>query len=300
MRKKPTTIFVYLLGAYVLLQFVWWGYHLIELTQSSQFTQEVIKKRVIMIIGEGSVFLTLLLIGLWRIKATIKKEIAITQQQNNFILSVTHELKTPIAASKLYTQTLLKHSLSEEKRIELLQKTIDESNRLENLVEQLLTAARLEQSHLEINKQPFELQDVFLEIISLHEKREKLTISLSNTSPLTILSDRFLLTTILKNLTENAAKYGFSEKGIVLDFSCANGIVTITVQDFGVGIPLASQEIIFQKFVRLENEETRTKKGTGLGLFIAYECTKALGGNLKLITNKSTTGALFEITIPYE
>lgn len=300
MRKKPTTVFVYLLGAYVLLQFVWWGYHLIELTESSHYTNDVIRKRVIMIIGEGSVFLTLLLVGLWKIKATIKKEVAIARQQNNFMLSVTHELKTPIAASKLYAQTLLKHSLTEEKRKELLQKTIDESNRLENLVEQLLTAARLEQSHLEIHRQTFELQDVFSEVISLHEKREKLGIQLTNTSSLTITSDRFLLVTILKNLTENAAKYGFSEKEIELNYSYANGILSITVQDFGVGIPTEAQGMIFKKFVRLENEETRTKKGTGLGLFIAYECTKALGGNLKLITNKSAAGALFEITIPYE
>jgi K+-sensing histidine kinase KdpD len=300
MRKKPTTIFVYLLGSYVLLQFIWWGFHLIELTTSSNYSNEVIRKRVIMIIGEGSVFLTLLLFGLWKIKATIKKEVAIARQQNNFMLSVTHELKTPIAASKLYAQTLLKHQLSEEKRTELLNKTIDESNRLESLVEQLLTAARLEQSHLEINRQTFELQDVFSEIISLHEKRERLGIQLKNTSSLTITSDRFLLITILKNLTENAAKYGFSEKGIVLNYSCANGILSITVQDFGLGIPIEEHGMIFKKFVRLENEETRTKKGTGLGLFIAFECTKALGGNLKLITNKSSVGALFEITIPYE
>lgn len=300
MRKKPTTLFVYLLGAYVLLQFSWWGYHLIELTESSHYTSDVIHKRVIMIFGEGSVFLVLLLFGLWKIKSTIKKEVAIARQQNNFMLSVTHELKTPIAASKLYAQTLLKHNLSEEKQKELLLKTIEESNRLENLVEQLLTAARLEQSHIEIHRQPFELQAVFSEVISLHEKREKLHIILNNTTPITVNSDRFFLITILKNLTENAAKHGYSDKGIVLNYSKNNGLLTISVQDFGVGFPNEAHSLLFKKFTRLENEETRTKKGTGLGLFIAFECTKALGGNLKLITNKAISGALFEITIPYE
>lgn len=300
MRKKPTTVFVYLLGAYVLLQFIWWGYHLIELTESSHYTSEIIRKRVIMIIGEGSVFLILLLFGLWKIKATIKKEVAIARQQNNFMLSVTHELKTPIAASKLYAQTLLKHSLSEEKRNELLHKTIDESNRLENLVEQLLTAARLEQSHLEIHRQPFALQELFSEVISLHEKREKIALTLLNNAPFTINSDRFLLATILKNLIENAAKYGHSDEGVVLNYYTSNNLLTLVVQDFGSGIPAEAHGLIFKKFVRLENEETRTKKGTGLGLFIAFECAKALGGNLKLITNKASKGATFEITIPYE
>jgi len=106
MLKKPTTVFVYLLGAYVLIQFLWWGYHLIDLTRASDHTHQTITKRIVMIIGEGSVFLVLLLFGLWKIKRSIKKEIQIARQQNNFMLSVTHELKTPLAATKLYLQTI--------------------------------------------------------------------------------------------------------------------------------------------------------------------------------------------------
>src|SRR5687767_14272024 len=120
MRRKPTTAFVYLLGAYVIVQFIWWGYHLIDLTRHSPMTDSLITKRVVMIIGERSVFLLLLLFGLFRIKSSISKEIRMSRQQHNFMLSVTHELKTPIAATKLYLQTLVKHQLSDEKRTELM------------------------------------------------------------------------------------------------------------------------------------------------------------------------------------
>jgi signal transduction histidine kinase len=153
MQRKPTTAFVYVLGAYVLVQFVWWGYHLIDLTRASAKNPEAVSGRVLMIVGEGSVFLLLLLFGLWRIKSSIKKEIHIARQQNNFMLSVTHELKTPLAATKLYLQTLLKHQqLPEEKKQEVLNKAIEESNRLELLVEQILTASRLEQQSIDLNK----------------------------------------------------------------------------------------------------------------------------------------------------
>jgi len=101
MQRKPTTAFVYVLGAYVLVQFIWWGYHLIDLTRSSAKDPDAVSGRVLMIVGEGSVFLLLLLFGLWRIKSSIRKEINVARQQNNFMLSVTHELKTPLAATKL-------------------------------------------------------------------------------------------------------------------------------------------------------------------------------------------------------
>jgi signal transduction histidine kinase len=299
MQRKPTAVFVYLLGAYVLIQFCWWGYHLIELTKSSRMDPEVITNRVVMIIGEGSVFLLLLLLGLWKIKSSIRKEIAIARQQNNFMLSVTHELKTPIAATKLYLQTMQKHELGFEKRNELMGKAIDETNRLENLVEQLLTASRLEQQSWDLQKETFSISPFLQDLIVLQEKRCPMQFSLNSFHDFQVTTDRFFLTTILNNLIENAYKYAFTEKGIVITVSRTELYVSISVSDFGKGIPEKDQKSIFQKFVRLQNEETRTHKGTGLGLFIAFQSTKALGGNLALATSNNL-GTTFEIQIPYE
>ena len=172
MRRKPTSVFVYLLGAYVVVQFIWWGYHLIDLTRTSEMADSQVTKRVFMIIGEGSVFLLLLLFGLYKIKTSINKEINMARQQQNFMLSVTHELKTPIAANKLYLQTLLKRSLSDEKRAEMIQKAIDETNRLELLVEQILTASRLEQEKMALQKEPVDLELFFTELIAVQQKRQ--------------------------------------------------------------------------------------------------------------------------------
>lgn len=299
MLRKPTTAFVYLLGAYVIVQFIWWGYHLIDLTRSSEMEDNLISKRVIMIIGEGTVFLSLLLFGLYKIKSSIRKEMKMAQQQSNFMLSVTHELKTPIAANKLYLQTLIKHQLTEEKRTELMQKAIEETNRLESLVEQILTASRIEHGQFSLHKEQFDLHDFFTELIAIQEKRFGMKIESVVSQPFPIRTDRMVFTTICNNLIENASKYGASEHGIQLSATTDELYARILVRDFGKGIPADQQRTIFRKFVRLENEETRTTKGTGLGLYIAYEFTRALGGQLRLIPIDGP-GACFEIILPYE
>ena len=122
--KKQTAIFFYILGAYVVLQFVWWGYHLIELTEELKKEPAEIAKRITMIFGEGLVFFGILIFGLSKIRSSIIKELRLSERQNNFLLSVTHELKTPLAANKLYLQTILKRKLDEQSKTDLLQKAV--------------------------------------------------------------------------------------------------------------------------------------------------------------------------------
>ncbi|MNK05624.1 Sensor histidine kinase QseE [compost metagenome] len=299
MLKKPTTVFVYLLGAYVLIQFLWWGYHLIDLTKASQHTDQAITKRIVMIIGEGSVFLILLLFGLWKIKRSIKKEIQIARQQNNFMLSVTHELKTPLAATKLYLQTIQKHKLSEEKQSELIQKALDESSRLETLVEQILTASRLEQQAMPRLMTSISLKAFLENLIAIQEKRFAGPIHINDFEDIQLETDPLIFTHILNNLIENGFKYGHTEQGLDLTITKEELSVSIEVRDYGKGIPPEQHDLLFKKFNRLENEETRSTKGTGLGLFIAKECARTLGGNLRLIKTDGP-GACFQIQMPYD
>ena len=110
--NRRTALIFYVLSVYVVVQFVWWGYHLIELTSQINDSSDLVSKRVVMIIGEGAIFLLLILIGIWQIRRSIKKELALSKRQKNFLLSVTHELKTPLAANKLYIQTVTKRNLN--------------------------------------------------------------------------------------------------------------------------------------------------------------------------------------------
>ena len=163
--KKQTNFLFYLLSLYVLIQFSWWGYLLIFSSQEEAVNME---KRTLMILGEGSVFLLLLLLGFWRIKKSINKEIAFSKNQNNFLLSITHELKTPIASIKLFLQTLQKGKISITKNKDLLEATIHENQRLENLINNILFASAMDSNKMKPHKQKINVATFLDKIKSRH------------------------------------------------------------------------------------------------------------------------------------
>jgi K+-sensing histidine kinase KdpD len=295
--KRQTAVIFYVLAFYVALQFAWWGYHLIELTQEVAGTDNIVTHKVIMITGEGLVFFLILSLGLWRIRSAIKRDQQLTIRQSNFLLSVTHELKTPLASSKLYLQTLMKREFPVEKRNELLQKALHENQRLEEIVEAILTASRIENGTMVAHKEWISLNDLMTELaLNYNNRLEKEWIVLEFDETIHIEADVFMTKTILINLIENALKYAGSTEKLTLFIHKDNQNSKFGVKDLGPGISKEAQADIFKKFVRLENEETRSQKGTGLGLFIAAEFTKLIGGKLQYIENQPR-GAIFEITV---
>lgn len=296
--KKQTAIFFYLLGAYVVIQFMWWGYHLIELTKEVDAQKELVSKRVFMILSEGSVFFLILILGLWKIRSSIKKELKFSERQNNFLLSVTHELKTPLAANKLYLQTIVKRDLDATKRTELIEKAIAENQRLEVMIDNILNATRLDNQVVQLHKEHLNLSDLFQQIADRFNKSLQVDlIQLEIETDVFIDADSFMIETVINNLIENALKYAGHQKTIILYLKQnENKRVIFGVKDEGPGVTLDSQIEIFEKFMRSGNEETRSQKGTGLGLFIAAEFIKIHGGRIVYKNNKPI-GANFEITL---
>ena len=127
MSKRPN-ILIYLLAFYVVLQFLWWGYQILDLGALVDSSDEQTSRRVFMILGEGFVFILILLAGFWQIQKAIKKEIELSQNQNNFMLSITHELKTPLTSIQLALQTLSsRRELNEPQKQDLIGKAIAEN-----------------------------------------------------------------------------------------------------------------------------------------------------------------------------
>ncbi len=295
--KKQTAIFFYVLGIYVVLQFAWWGYHLIELTGEIKKEASFIQKRVIMIIGEGLVFFIILLLGLLKIRSSIKKDLALTQQQNNFLLSVTHELKTPLSANKLYLQTILKRNPEPTAQINMLEKAIQENERLEIMIDNILNATRLESNALKAVKSTVNFSELLEKIAGKIRKQHPVDfLQTAIQKDISCLIDGFFIETIVQNLIENAIKYAGYDGQITLYLRENEGKIIFGVRDNGPGISDAEQNDMFKKFFRSGNEETRTQKGTGLGLFIVSELVKAHGAKIRYVNNQPT-GANFEVTL---
>ena len=295
--KKQTAIFFYILGAYVVLQFVWWGYHLIELTEELKKEPAEIAKRITMIFGEGLVFFGILIFGLSKIRSSIIKELRLSERQNNFLLSVTHELKTPLAANKLYLQTILKRKLDEQSKTDLLQKAVQENERLELMIDNILNASRIENKALQPMKEEKNLSEIINSVVDrFHRRNQKEFITCEIESGIVVPVDVFFIETILNNLIENAIKYGTIEKGISVYLFRKNHDILFGVKDQGPGISKELRKQIFYKFFRAGNEETRMKKGSGLGLFIVSELVRMHDAKI-IYKENSPSGANFEITL---
>lgn len=279
-----------------MLQFSWWAYFLLhfdpdKLSERARFT---------MILGEGGVFMLILIFAFTRLIISLGKESKLNQQKDNFLMSITHELKTPIAHNKLTLQTLLKRKdIPSEKQQELLEKVLSENGRLQHLVENLLTATRLEARYFKPQKEKFNLHEkvtALIENYAILLKDTEINIISHVENPI-VYADSTMIDTVLINLIENYHKYAINATELQIEIHSFEDKIKCTLKDNGEGVPDKFKKEMFKKFVRNENEETRTKKGTGLGLYIAKEFMKINKGNIRYIPNQPK-GAIFELIIP--
>ena len=300
-KEKIALRVLYVLAIYVLLQLLWWGYQLVELNariimqQESDLQEQLqqLRSKVWMVAGEGIVFFILLAVGFRYIKRTVSRELAMARKEKNFLLSVTHELKTPIAAVKLFLETLQTRALSEEKRLELLQQSVQETKRLQALTENILMAARLDGSKEAITSSVVQLSDLVNQEVRRFEKLGGVSIECITDKDLEVKGDEQMLSVLISNLIDNALKYG-SNKPIQVHLSQSATYISLTVSDNGPGIPMGEEKRIFEKFYRIGNEETRSSKGTGLGLFIVEAVAKMHGAEVSA-ANRSEGGASFSV-----
>jgi signal transduction histidine kinase len=251
-----------------------------------------------MVFGEGAVFLVILAFGIYRIRRSISKELAFQQQQQNFLLTVTHELKTPIAALKLYIQTLQKHDLPAEKKEKILGGALQENERLSQLIENILNASRAENKSFAVQKQPTDLVALVQVIKERYQSRyHSELIHFEGQKELFAAVDQNMLDTILVNLIENAIKYGGTQQRITLQIEKLNRFVAIKIADEGPGIDPTERLHIFEKFYRIGSEETRKQAGSGLGLYIVAEYVRLHDGQIRCLENKPT-GSIFELILP--
>jgi signal transduction histidine kinase len=305
MQQSRVKLIFVLLVAYVLFQFLWWTYLIFDLNteiaylkiqlshqlnnQKTILETDIInaklKSKRLMILGEGSVFLALLIFGVYQIYKSIKKQTELNQQQNNFMLSITHELKTPLASTRLQLETLLKRDLPKEKQDKILSNAINDTDRLHNLIENILLASRVDSNHFIIHKEEVELTEYINQLLSKSNvfSGNKERIAFHSSGKVEAIIDKLAFSSILINLLDNALKYSADQ--IILEVKNRQNGFVLTVSDSGEGVSDADKQIIFNKFYRTGSEETRKTKGTGLGLYIVKKLVEAHNGNVSIENN---------------
>ena len=312
-RKLRLATYVYwILLIYIIAALVWWSFSLLQQNQeihqlkkaaldssAVDYKQQVEKietqerRGMYKYVGEGGAFLLLILVGAVFIYRSVRRQFRLQQQQQNFVMAVTHELKTPIAVSRLNLETLQKYSLDEEKRKKLLQMTLQETMRLDTLINNILISSQLEGNAYTVAKEELDLSDLVKDVVKNFEARyPERDVIKSIVNDIDMHGDATLLKLLLSNLLENANKYSPKAKVIGLNLSRNSSSINLEVSDEGSGIPDEEKNEVFQKFYRIGNEETRRTQGTGLGLYICQKIVKDHGGEI-LIKDNQPAGSKF-------
>jgi two-component system phosphate regulon sensor histidine kinase PhoR len=222
--------------------------------------------------------------------------------RQDFVANVSHEFKTPLTAIQGFAETLLAGALDDPNNNRRFLEIIrDHATRLARLTDDLLKLARIEVGKLEVEFSPLGLTELIegcAEVTLLKANRKQITLDIRTTPGLSpVRGDASLLREVLQNLLDNAIQY--TPPGGRIQVSAAAGAreAVITVADTGIGIPLADQERIFERFYRVDAARSREAGGTGLGLSIAKHIVEAHGGRL-WVESAVGHGSKFSFSIP--
>ncbi|MCP4021767.1 MAG: HAMP domain-containing histidine kinase, partial [Desulfobacteraceae bacterium] len=207
-------------------------------------------------------------------------------QKTSFVSSVSHELKTPLTSIRMYAELLMSQRVkTEEKKGQYLSIIVNESQRLTRLINNVLDFGRLEEKKKKYQITSFDLARFLIDMIEIHSIRIKavgfkIKMQIPD-MPFPVKTDRDCLEQVVLNLVDNALKYADGGKFIQFDLKAfTSEFFLLKISDRGPGIPKAHQKKIFNKFHRVDNSLTSKQQGSGLGLSIARQLLRDLGGDL--------------------
>ena len=218
----------------------------------------------------------------------------------DFIATVSHELRTPLTSIRGFTETLIssRDKLTDEQQLKFLNIIKDQSNRLINLVENLLSAsAQASSEEIYVLKPTNVLNSVenTISIVKQKYPRKDFSVELNKTLQ-DILVDSEKFQQILLNLVENACKYSFENSIILINATEKNGKVVINIENDGTTIEDSDKSKIFEKFARLDTPMTRLTQGSGMGLYLAKYMTEKMNGEISVYSEKEHT--IFSLMFP--
>ena len=311
--KSALALFLFMVLVAVALT-VWWIIFMAQLVDEKvevaeqlgaspemieQIHQQEIRRQV-MLGMEGVFLILLILLGGWLIYRALVKTEELKFHQQNFLMAVTHELKTPLASIKLYLDTLQSPKIESTKKETIIPKMQEDVTRLEHLVQNILDAGRFERSGYQLNKTELDLsalvQDRVSAIRNVHTALPKEVIAEIQPGIL-IYGDGVAIARAIDAIFENCLKYHNGEIHLDIRLSNQQNRIVLTITDKGIGFDRNDAKAIFERFYRVGDEMTRSQSGTGLGLYLCREIIRAHGGKVEAHSDGPGKGATFTITL---
>lgn len=283
----PITLSVILMVLNVVLM-VWWIYLLAHQYLWSALTI-------------GTVLFVLIVVGLVLYMILAIKEIRLNQRQANFIDSVTHELKSPIASLKLYLETLQLRVIDDRQRADFYDFMMDDLERLDRLINHMLEIGRLDAIVTQAVPEDIEMRPLLEQCAqaACANHRQPVAVVTFRVQPAIVRGGRLALEMIFRNLLDNAIKYSTPNPAVEVEVAVkANNRVVTRIIDNGVGVEPTIRKKIFGLFFRGGNELERTRQGTGLGLYIVQTLVRRMTGKIAVHGRDAGPGSVFEVDLP--
>ena len=239
--------------------------------------------------------------GVYFIFVFWNKQARLNKVQSNFVSSVSHELKSPLASIQLYLETLKYQKVSPKESREFVEMMLADTERLSGLIENILEASKSDSKSIQLKFNPVEIGPFLKEIINSFQARFKerdCYIEMDIVDSPTLNIDRRMMDIVINNLIGNALRY--SHPGSDLEIEVKNNSKTcdISFKDSGFGLDRGDLKKIFRKFYRVRSNDTLNIAGAGLGLFISKEIVKNHKGKLTVSSNGRGRGSTFRISLP--
>lgn len=318
-RLKRTSLLYIILFSYIIAALVWWfislekqskqiadlSYKSIDVIKDSLNVSELgdrisaidkeAKRNTGKYIAEGITFLLLILTGAVFVYRAIRRQFKLQQQQQNFMMAVTHELKTPISVARLNLETLQKYNLDPEKQKKLIRTTLDETARLNFLTNNILIASQLEGGGYKLSREDLNFSGLLADCLNDFRNRFPDRVFRDDIQPdADVKGDALLLQMMINNLLENAIKYSPKESPVSALLKITRLGIELQITDEGPGIINEEKKKVFSKFYRIGNEATRKTQGTGLGLYLCRKIARDHNADIS-VTDNIPRGSTFTV-----
>lgn len=318
-RLKRTTFTFWMLLFYIVAALVWWFISLerqnrqmaqkdlqnlqlqaetlstLQLADKMDSIRSQARRNTTKYIAEGLTFLGLIVIGAFFVNRSIRQQFRLQQQQQNFMMAVTHELKTPISITRLNLETLQKYNLEPDKQKKIIRTALDETARLNFLTNNILVSSQLESDRYNLAAEELDMSTLVKDcVLDFQNRFPGRTINGQIEDDADMKGDALLLQMLVNNLLENAIKYSAKETMVVAALKRNKSGIELKVLDNGPGISNEEKLKVFEKFYRVGSEATRKTQGTGLGLYLCRKIARQHNGDIA-VTDNVPSGCIFTV-----
>ena len=302
----PIFVFIGVQIAWIILMAIWINWYLKNRQDFKDFALEIQPELFAtdlhwVILLEGCFLMMVILAGVYLIFVYWNKQARLNQMQSNFVASVSHELKSPLASIQLYLETMKYHDVSREEALDFVETMLADTERLSGLIDTILEAGSTEPKSMQLQLQLVEMKPFLLELMAGYQRQfqeKEFDARLEIKDAPTLNLDKQAIRMVFNNLIGNALRY--SSRGVPFTIRMRNQgkYCEIEFADSGIGLSQKDFKKIFRKFYRVQNRESQNIEGAGLGLFISREILKNHKGKIQVFSEGKGKGSTFKVFLP--